>query len=173
MPPQWRRQDWPDHPALAHFRYRFNWDDALTEDEIRRATITYYALCSYVDRNVRQVLNALESNQLTDFTRIIYSSDHGAMLGARGHFNKLTMYEQAAAIPMILAGPEVPAGRACGTTVSLVDCFPTVLDGVDAPLAPEDGVLPGESLWQIASEAEHDRTSSVSTTPPAPVTPPS
>lgn len=158
MPPQWQREDWPDHPALQHFRYRFNWEGALTEEEIRRATITYYALCSYVDRNVGKVLQALEDNDQTDSARVIYSSDHGAMLGARGQFNKLTMYEQAAAIPLILAGPEVPEGRVCGTPVSLVDCFPTVLEAVGVVISDEDSDLPGDSLWRVASEPERDRT---------------
>ena len=45
MPPQWQREDWPDHPALQHFRYRFNWEDALTEEEIK--TSGTIALCKY------------------------------------------------------------------------------------------------------------------------------
>ena len=158
MPPQWRRREWPDHPALAHFRYRFMWDEGLEEEEIRRATITYYALCSYVDHNVGTVLQALDARGLGDKTRVIYTSDHGAMLGARGQFNKLTMYEQAAAVPFIMAGPEVPQGRVVGTPISLVDCFPTVLEAVGSEPASEDACLPGESLWETARRADRDRT---------------
>jgi choline-sulfatase len=68
------------------------------------------------------------------------------------------MYDESAAVPLILAGPEVPEGRMVNTPVSLVDCFPTVLEAVGADLAPEDADLPGRSLWSVAQEPDADRT---------------
>ncbi len=68
------------------------------------------------------------------------------------------MYEQAAAVPFIMAGPEVPQGRVVDTPISLVDCFPTVLQAVGVGPDDEDADLPGESLWKIAGAADRDRT---------------
>ena len=56
-----------------------------------------------------QILRALEESGLMENTRIVYSSDHGDNLGTRGLWGKSTMYEESAGIPMILAGPDVPA----------------------------------------------------------------
>ena len=66
------------------------------------------------------------------------------------------MYEESASVPLILAGPDVPSGRVVGTPVSLVDSFPTVLECAAA--APEPDPLPGRSLWQIARNADENRT---------------
>jgi arylsulfatase A-like enzyme len=71
------------------------------------------------------------------------SSYHGDNLGTRRLWGKSTMYEESAGVPMILAGPAVPEGFVCHELVSLVDCFPTVVDCVGAPPHPDDRDLPG------------------------------
>ena len=53
---------------------------------------------------------------------------------------------------MIVAGPEVPAGKISQTNVTLVDVFPTVLQAAGVPAAPEDAGLPGRSLLDLANE---------------------
>ncbi|MFT5090284.1 MAG: choline-sulfatase, partial [Planctomycetota bacterium] len=83
-------------------------------------------------------------------------SDHGECLGARGLFGKFTLYDEAASVPMIAAGPDVPAGKVVNTPVSLVDIFPTALEGLGAEMVDED--LPGRSLWQLANEDDQERT---------------
>ncbi|MBM3459593.1 MAG: sulfatase, partial [Armatimonadetes bacterium] len=92
-----------------------------------------------------------------DRTRVLYTSDHGENLGARGLFGKFTMYEESVSVPLLLAGPEVPAGRVVPTPVSLVDCFPTLLEAVGARPDPADAALPGTSLWRLAVEESRDR----------------
>lgn len=158
LPAQWRQDEWPDHPALDYFRRYFGWEDAFSADEIRNATATYYALCTYVDQKIGQVLGALEANGLRETTRIVYTTDHGAMLGARGLFGKFQMYDEAAAIPLILAGPDVPAGKTVQTPVSLVDCYPTILEAMGVAATAPETDLPGESLWSIAQEPDRERT---------------
>jgi choline-sulfatase len=86
---------------------------------------------------------------------VLYVSDHGEMLGNHGLWTKMVMYEDSAAIPMILSGPGVPEGRVVGTACSLVDVFPTVLDCVG--LAAGDDDRPGRSLFEIADGADADR----------------
>jgi choline-sulfatase len=65
------------------------------------------------------------------------------------------MYEEAAAIPMILHGPDVPTGKVSNTPVTLVDGYPTILECVGEPPSEADTALPGRSLWQIA-QADDD-----------------
>ena len=74
---------------------------------------------------------------------MIYTWDHGDNLGTRGLWGKSTMYEESAGVPLIMAGPEVPAGLVSHEPVSLVDCFPTILECAGVPEPPEDHDRPG------------------------------
>jgi choline-sulfatase len=80
------------------------------------------------------------------------------MLGEHGLWWKSAMYESAVAVPLIAAGPEVPGRRVVRTNTMLVDLFPSVIEAVGAERAPEDGDLPGESLWRLAGEPDRPRT---------------
>ena len=156
LPPQWTPDTWPDHPALDYFRRFFRFDQGHSEETVRRVTAAYYGTTTYLDQQIGRVLSALDEYGLTDSTRVLYTSDHGECLGARGIFGKFTLYDEAAAVPMIAAGPDVPEGKVVQTPVSLVDCFPTALECVGAALIDEN--LPGRSLWQIAQEDDQERT---------------
>lgn len=138
------------HPWWKAFRRSYVFDEHFRDDDHRRLAIAcYLGLCSFVDENIGRVLGALDSAGLGGDTRIAYVSDHGENLGARGLWGKSTMYEESAGIPLILAGPDVPAGRVVETPVSLVDFAPTVLDC--AGLGEVAG-LPGSSLLQMATQ---------------------
>ena len=158
LPPQWRQNEWPGHPAIDYFRRFFTFDPQFPEAIIRQMNAAYYGVCTYLDAQIGRVLNALDDLGLDDNTRIIYTSDHGEHLGGRGIFGKFTMYEESAAIPVLMAGPDVPKGKVVQTPVSLVDSFPTVLDAVGARRTEEDADLPGTSLWDIAQSEDRDRT---------------
>jgi choline-sulfatase len=158
LPAQWRKEEWPDHPTMEFFRRFFDFSKGYDEATLRRLAATYYGMCTYVDGQIGRVLDAVDANGFGANTRIIYSSDHGECLGARGIFGKFTMYEESAAVPLVLSGPDVPQGKVCNTPVSLVDCFPTVLDAVGAEAVLEDEDLPGASLWGIAAAEDTDRT---------------
>jgi choline-sulfatase len=88
---------------------------------------------------------AAEELDLLHGTRVLYSSDHGEMLGAKGLFGKSCLYEDSVGVPLILAGPGVPAGATVAQPVSHVDLFPTILDGAGVALASDDRHLPGKS----------------------------
>src|ERR1700687_4555140 len=111
---------------------------------------------SYQD--VGRLVAALEAAGFTDSTRILYSADHGDNLGTRGLWGKSTMYEEAAGVPMILAGPDVPQGVVCREPVSLVDAFPTIIAGAGLPMHPDDRDLPGASLFDVARGVGPRRT---------------
>ncbi|HLH74990.1 MAG TPA: sulfatase-like hydrolase/transferase [Chloroflexota bacterium] len=138
------------HPALDELRRVMAMDEELPDDVVRRAVAAYYGLCSFMDYQVGLVLDALRESGLEEDTRIIYTSDHGDQVGAHGLFWKSTMYEGAVAVPFIMSGPDVPRDRVDDTPISLVDCFPTILEAVGVEPQPEDRDLPGRSLWPIA-----------------------
>ena len=157
LPPQWRDSDWPRHPTYDYMRRFFSCEQSFDEATIRRLHATYYGICTFLDEQIGQVLSALEELDLRGKTRMIYTSDHGEHLGARGIFGKFTMYEEACAIPFILSGPDVPAGKVVDTPISLVDCYPTVLGALGCSREETDQSLPGVSLWQIAAAESRDR----------------
>jgi choline-sulfatase len=101
---------------------------------------------------------ALAETGLDRDTQVVYTSDHGDNLGARGLWGKSNMYDDAAGVPLIIAGADVPQGVACGETVSLVDAFPTILDCVGVPLEPEDADLPGAPLLDVVAGLTPRRT---------------
>ena len=156
LPPQWTPDTWPLHPAIDYFRRFFNFSEGQDEETIRRVTAAYYGTTSYLDQQIGKVLGGLADSGLTDTTRVLYSSDHGECLGARGLFGKFTLYDEASAVPMIMAGPDVPEGKVVKTPVSLIDSFPTALECLGAKQVDED--LPGRSLWRIAQEDDRERT---------------
>ena len=158
LPSQWRQADWPRHPAWEECRRSLNHQEQFDETIIRKMIAAYWGTCTYLDRQIGRVLDALDRSGTRDSTRIIYTSDHGESAGARGLFGKHTMYEESAAVPLLMAGPDVPTDRVVTTPVSLVDCFPTVTQGLGVESEAADGDLPGRSLWEIASEADSDRT---------------
>ena len=133
-------------------------DEPFDAAMVRRAIAAYFGLVSFLDDNVGRILKALDDCGLAGNTRVVYSSDHGDNLGTRGLWGKSTMYEESAGIPMILAGPGVPAGSTCDTPVTLADGFPTILQAVGARPDPRDRDLPGSSLLDIAQGKAPRRT---------------
>ena len=161
MPIAWSPDRWPVHPPLAAFRHARVQDpgDLRSVDAIRRARLVYYAMCSFVDELIGDVLGALGDADLADDTRIVYTSDHGETLGDYGLWGKSVMYDSAAGVPLILAGPDVPSGRVVECPVSLVDLAPTIMTGTGVAPAAEDADLPGADLWSMATGAvPSDRT---------------
>ena len=86
---------------------------------------------------------------LAESTRVIYTTDHGDNLGARGLWNKCVMYRESTAVPMIVAGPDVTAGRVCNTTVNLIDVYPTIIESMGLDVAHDERDLPGECDHEI------------------------
>lgn len=152
-----RQDELPDHPILQEYRKSFNYNDQLDEDLTRKARRAYFGLCSFADYLIGRVVSAMEAQGLADHTRVLYTSDHGEMLGNHGAWTKMLMHEDAVAIPMILAGPDVPSGGVIDTPVSLVDCYPTIVEGVGETLSAEEKALPGTSLFKIAEGEQPKR----------------
>jgi choline-sulfatase len=152
MPKLLPRDGYRHHPWIRAMDDFQHVDREFDDDTRRRAIAAYFGLCTFVDAQIGRVLAALAATGLEATTRVIYSSDHGDNVGARGLWGKSNLYEEAAGIPMIVAGPDVPAGRLATTPVTLVDAYQTILHGVG--LAREawqaDG-LPGQSMLELAT----------------------
>jgi choline-sulfatase len=143
------------HPWFQILRDYICHDDFFTPETRQIAMASYYGLCTYLDSKIAQVLKALEECGLEDDTRIIYASDHGEMLGNRRLWGKYNLYEDAAAVPLIIAGPDVPANQVINTPVSLIDLFQTVLHSVGLDEEIDNRNLPGKSLWNIANAPDN------------------
>ena len=152
-------KDRPTHPVIRELARVQAYDKYFDEERVRIARTAYFAMVSYLDHCIGQVLRALNASGLEDETRVIYTTDHGDNIGHRGLWGKSNMYEESAAIPMIVAGADVPAGHVVDAPVSLVDCYPTILHGAGiAPSDEEQEQLPGCSLLDLANGATVERT---------------
>ena len=149
-PDMYEHEKRPRHPFTDAMRKSMCFDEPFDAPMVRRAIAAYMGLVSFLDDNIGKILRALEETGLAGETRVIYSSDHGDNLGARGMWGKSTMYEESAGIPLIMAGTDVPRGNLCPTPVTLADAFPTFIHALGAKSHPDDENLPGHSLIDIA-----------------------
>jgi choline-sulfatase len=100
----------------------------ITDVQIRAARRAYYSAISYFDDHVARLLAVLRETDRLDNTVVIITSDHGEMLGERGAWYKMSFYEGAARVPLIVWSPQLfPAGRV-PTPVSTMDLLPTIAD---------------------------------------------
>ena len=159
LPKLYARDERPAHPYVRDYAGSFCYDDHFKgEAHVLKAVSSYYALCSFLDYNIGQVLRALESAGFAESTNILYTSDHGDNLGSRGLWGKSTLYEEAAKVPMILAGPDVSAGVVRDAPVSHLDCYPTFLECAGEQLTKAEQTFPSTSLFELAAGAEPERT---------------
>ena len=124
-------------------------------DERLRAIAAYFGLCTWLDHNVGRVLGALEAAGFGDDTTVVYTSDHGDNLGARGMWGKSTLYQESTAVPLIMTGPDVPARR-CTTPVSLLDLSVTIADHFGASIDASTGLRPLTDIAATPDDPERE-----------------
>jgi len=117
----------PDHRILREIAGFFAHDRHFTDETRGLAHAAYRALCSFVDAEVGKVLAALEDSGQAEETLVIFTSDHGDMMGEKGFWTKSVMYDSATRVPLIVAGPGVAPGRRADP-VSLIDIAPTLAE---------------------------------------------
>lgn len=101
----------------------------VTEEHVRTARHAYYGNISYVDDLIGRVLDTVERTGESDNTIIVFSSDHGDMLGERGQWYKMSPFEQSSRVPLIVKIPDSSdAGSRVQSNVSLMDVAPTIMD---------------------------------------------
>lgn len=112
----------------------------FSDEDVQRAVRAYYGSISYIDSMVARVLEALRATGADKDTAIIFTSDHGEMLGERGMWFKKHFFEKALRVPLILHTPWIAPQRVSELT-SLVDLVPTfnALAGVADAVEPLEG----------------------------------
>ena len=128
-------------PAAA-YRSALNEQDAATDRQRKEAIQAYRAATTFMDAQVGQVLDALDRLGLASNTVVVFTSDHGYHLGDHGLWQKQSLFERSARVPLVIAGPTVTArGQVARGVVELVDLYPTLaaLAGL-TPAAPLEGV---------------------------------
>ena len=113
-----------------------------TESDWREMIARYWGLCSLVDTHVGRILATLEELGMDENTIVVFTSDHGDMMGSHQLLAKCVMYEEAVRVPWIVRLPGQTEGRRVSGPVSQIDMVPTLLDllGADVPER-----LPGRS----------------------------
>jgi iduronate 2-sulfatase len=124
--------------------------DRMTDDERRRALQAYLASISFLDAQVGRVLDALDKHGLADDTIVVFTSDHGYHMGEHGLYQKLSLFEESARVPLLIVAPgRCQAGSVAKSPVSQVDMFPTLaaLCGIEPPKN-----LQGQSLVPLLAD---------------------
>jgi choline-sulfatase len=127
----------------------------ISERHVRNARHAYYASIAYVDDWVATLVDTLEVSGMADNTIVVFTADHGDMLGERGLWYKMNFFEGASRIPLIVAGPGIAASRPA-EHVSLLDILPTLLDIAGAP--PAEGVDGSSVVPLLGGDRDPGRT---------------
>ncbi len=124
-----------DHPVLSLSQQ--NRPVSATPRDVRRATAAYYGMIETIDGHYGEVLDELRHvGENLDNWIVIYTSDHGEMLGQHGIWEKTRFYEASVRVPLIIRWPKrFPGGATVRQNVNLCDLFATICDlaGVPTP----------------------------------------
>jgi arylsulfatase A-like enzyme len=129
-----------------------------TPDGVRDVRSRYYGTITHMDNEIGGILDALDRNQLTENTLVIFIADQGISLGAHGFSGKQTMYEEGIRLPMIVRYPKLRRGGPKNSNlVSLMDIFPTICEaaGIEVPDSVEGKSLLG--LYRGKGNSNRDR----------------
>ncbi|HVW02477.1 MAG TPA: sulfatase-like hydrolase/transferase [Planctomycetaceae bacterium] len=116
----------------------------LTDGEKQGIAAAYYTSVEYVDKNIGRVLDALEQSGQAENTLVIFTGDHGYMLGEHGRFEKHCCFEPAIRAPLIVRLPgRIAAGQSTQALTEFIDIVPTVTElcGATTPAAVQGGSL--------------------------------
>ncbi len=138
---------------------RFNWSEMTAEDH-RLCRAGYWAMCDHIDTQVGRLIDALDQSGERENTLVIFTSDHGEMLGdhqlyVKGPF----LYDSAIRVPLIVSLPgSISEGVTSDTMVELADLAPTLLDA--AGISREPG-MQAKSLWSVLTGVATEHRESV------------
>jgi arylsulfatase A-like enzyme len=117
---------------------------AIPDDEWQRIRAYYYGMISLIDKQVGRMIEALRQKEMLDNTIILFTSDHGEMLGDHHLVFKGTTFDQVTNVPLLIVRPgEADVGGARQTLANSIDVMPTLLDLAGIPI-PEG--VQGSSL---------------------------
>ena len=130
--------------------------DAATDEQVRNARRAYYGQISYIDDKIGQIGKALCDTGFDKDTVIVFTADHGDMLGEKGLWYKMSFFEESVRVPLIIRNPSKKTAQRVSEPVSLVDLVPTLLDMAQSPhLENPSDTLDGESLVPVMKGKDH------------------
>jgi iduronate 2-sulfatase len=137
--------DLQDVPAIIRDYKRNSTTYGVTPELHKGLLQAYYASVSYMDAQVGRLLDALQAKNLADNTIVVFTSDHGYLLGHHNKFQKQHLFEEATRVPFIVSVPWLKDEHGSGTKklTELIDLYPTLTDLANLP-APK--TLQGTSL---------------------------
>jgi arylsulfatase len=146
----WSTMDWGDN------RDRISADKiVLNKEEMLTLRAAYYGAINHIDDLLRRIFNPV-SNNLQNNTIVVFTSDHGEMLGDHYMFRKSLAFEASARVPFIMTAPDefgVKRGAVVDNAASHHDIMPTLLDMLDIPI-PDS--VDGKSLYPLLKGEEVD-----------------
>lgn len=117
--------DWKDKPMCARFTNPLNY--GLPADTLRKCKQAYYACISFMDAQLGKILDELDKDGLTDKTIIVFCGDNGYDLGQHGQWEKQTLFEHAARVPLIISVPGMTQTKGSyNHPVEMLDIYPTI-----------------------------------------------
>lgn len=129
----------------------------VSEAQVLAARRAYYGAVSYVDDQIGALLAALAEAGFAEDTIVVLLADHGDMLGERGLWYKMSFFEPACRIPLIVHAPRRFAAHRVAESASLVDVAPTLCELAGGAIADFATPLDGRSLAaQLAGAGGYD-----------------
>ncbi len=134
LPPFGSELESASHPYAQDLRRHFQ-TDTFTDAQVAGLRQGYLAGVDFVDQQLGRLLDALEASGQREDTVVVYTSDHGEMLGKFGMWWKCSMYEDSVRVPLVVSGPGFPSGKRSVAPVSLLDLQASLFyaTGADRP----------------------------------------
>jgi arylsulfatase A-like enzyme len=136
-------------PAAAYLSSKKE-QDSMTDSQRREAMQAYWASISFMDAQVGRVVAALDRLGLAKSTIVVMTSDHGYHTHQHGLWQKMSLFENSARVPLVIVAPDAKgSGRSTTALAELVDLYPTLADlcGLAAPHE-----LQGTSLQSVLDD---------------------
>ena len=156
MPEQVPTQDSLDPHSQRLLKVYDLWGKTLPLEKIRDARRAYFGACSYIDDNVGKLLQTLDEIGLADDTLIVFSGDHGDMLGEKGLWYKMHWFDMAARVPLLICAPGQFAPARVTAAVSTADLLPTLVEWAGGTLEPGLPIDGRSLLGHLQGSGGHD-----------------
>jgi len=158
--PWWHEATLTHEPAAQNhtqlvLRKEYSRIQPQTDAQLAEMTANYYNMIAFIDHGVGRIMDALQQAGISDETIVLFTTDHGELLGDHGLYLKgPTHYEGLLRIGLIAKGPGIAIGNTVAEPVSTLDIAPSIYDWAGMPLP---GDLQGSSLRTLAAGRDESR----------------